>query len=657
MTSISPIIVFETALTSLVYASWHAAVLGLLVYFASWALQERLEARWHYCLWLLVLTRLALPVVPLAPWSLFGVVHWPFPGPLTDGTFIAKPIALSDNRVAADHNGATHEAATIVSIQTVTSSKPPREEGSETVWTTGSWLALAWFGGLLMLLVRQSWFYLRLNRQRRSWCDVSDPSVRDVFYGCREELSVVRPVRLLIAPEEFGPATFGVFRACVVIPRSLVGLLHPDEMRLVLLHELTHVRRWDVLLDRIAALLVAIHWFNPVAWMALGYLRRERELACDSAVLQYLGGHESRHYGHALLKVTQHVLGPASQPGAVGVIGKDHSLVRRIQMIAKYSKPTAGGKMLGGLMLLALAAFGMTDVAESSPQGTAEQTTPVPDTKERQEKKSGGESFEELCALPKGELLKRIAVPFPLSRMEYFRKVCPEQAKHTPNGVPVSMSFRWNDGKLSYPKMLIDPSADSTAQGVKLEYVLGWVTGFYRQDIEVDKALVEENVTGDFITQAITPREKVLPRLEEILRKECGLPIRLVLREVERQVFVARGRFKLEPIAGYDKKIQIYGKQLVPNSGAGGGTGTFDQFLQHTGSWVGCRVVSEADGLPKEIGWGNHTRSPFTEEMRKEDTDRELVFQHISEQTGLIFKTENRKVRVLFVERTQEQPK
>jgi beta-lactamase regulating signal transducer with metallopeptidase domain len=71
----------ETVLVRLAHAGWQAAVLGLLVFLVSWALRGRLEARWRYCLWLVVLARLALPVAPPAPWSLFRLAPWSFAPP------------------------------------------------------------------------------------------------------------------------------------------------------------------------------------------------------------------------------------------------------------------------------------------------------------------------------------------------------------------------------------------------------------------------------------------------------------------------------------------------------------------------------------------------------------------------------------------------
>jgi beta-lactamase regulating signal transducer with metallopeptidase domain/5-hydroxyisourate hydrolase-like protein (transthyretin family) len=352
-----------------------SAVLGLIVLLVSWVLRNRLEARWRFCLWLVVLARLAMPVAPPAPWSLFRPAHWSSAPPATN-----SPQVRVTDAPAVEEDSVPIEAAapegrpSLVAASAVEGSQ---EESYSLVPTTGQWLAIAWLAGVLVLLTRHSWLQMQLSRQRRTWREVADPVVCDLFRGCREELGMVRPVRLLMTTGRCGPATTGVFRASIVVPEGLLVSLPPDELRLVLLHELTHVRRWDVLVDRLAALLVALHWFNPVAWLALVCMRRERELACDAAVLRRLNGCESGRYGHTLLKVAQQLSAPIPLPGAVGVLGKDRSLVRRIRMIATYRKPTAAGKAMGALLLLALAALGLTDTAAQAPNKTITNQAPA----------------------------------------------------------------------------------------------------------------------------------------------------------------------------------------------------------------------------------------------------------------------------------------
>jgi beta-lactamase regulating signal transducer with metallopeptidase domain len=57
----------ETLVESLGHAGWQAAVLAMLVLLVPGEARERLEARWRFCLWLVVLARLALPITPVGP--------------------------------------------------------------------------------------------------------------------------------------------------------------------------------------------------------------------------------------------------------------------------------------------------------------------------------------------------------------------------------------------------------------------------------------------------------------------------------------------------------------------------------------------------------------------------------------------------------------
>jgi beta-lactamase regulating signal transducer with metallopeptidase domain/5-hydroxyisourate hydrolase-like protein (transthyretin family) len=358
----------EAVLRWLPHAGWQAALLGALVLLVSRALGGRLEARWRFALWWVVLARLALPVAPAAPWSLFQLAQ------LLDGGTGVSPVRVIQTGempvppervfvVPVVAHPIEPDAPAVEESPAVAPDEPPASPITPTTW-----LALGWLLGVAALLARQLVALRRLRRQSRSWREPADPALRELFDGCRAELRITRPVRLRVAPGRFGPATCGAVRSCVVLPADLLARLTPDEVRLVLLHELIHVRRRDVPLDRLATLLTAVHWFNPIAWVARACLRRDRELACDEAVLAHLGGREPGRYGHALLRIAQQLAAPTS-PATVGIFGRHHHLTRRIQMIARYRKPTAARRALGVLLVVIVAALGLTDGTATPPAG------------------------------------------------------------------------------------------------------------------------------------------------------------------------------------------------------------------------------------------------------------------------------------------------
>lgn len=102
---------------------------------------------------------------------------------------------------------------------------------------------------------------------------------------------------IYLSEKVISPAAYGIIRPRIVLPITWAD----RDLDLVLLHEQTHIRRGDNLWRMLAFVIVALHWFNPVAWIFLKLLLTDLELACDEGVLVKLGPDHRKEYALSLL--------------------------------------------------------------------------------------------------------------------------------------------------------------------------------------------------------------------------------------------------------------------------------------------------------------------------------------------------------------------
>lgn len=150
---------------------------------------------------------------------------------------------------------------------------------------TWSWLGGLWFAGFAFVVAKRVREHRALRRLERESEVLAGPVWSAVVNTCREDLGLKRRVRVLRHPAAETPATWGILRPVLLLPRD-AHAWSPDRRRAILLHELAHVLRSDVLLQELAALACAVYWFHPLAWSLAAQMREEREKACDDFVLR-----------------------------------------------------------------------------------------------------------------------------------------------------------------------------------------------------------------------------------------------------------------------------------------------------------------------------------------------------------------------------------
>ncbi|MBL8814298.1 MAG: DUF1549 domain-containing protein [Planctomycetaceae bacterium] len=143
-------------------------------------------------------------------------------------------------------------------------------------------------------------------------------------------LRVNRPVHLLLDPHRSIPVVWGLWKTRLQLPTEAIGWTD-EQLQSVLLHELAHIRRGDLLVLSLTQVVCALYWFNPLIWLAAWRMHVERERACDDLVLA--SGVRASSYAEHLLNVATR-LSPSRWTQACGLaMARNSALHRRLTAV------------------------------------------------------------------------------------------------------------------------------------------------------------------------------------------------------------------------------------------------------------------------------------------------------------------------------------
>ena len=227
------------------------------------------------------------------------------------------PLLIHD---AADELLEPTERATIAHVvdSSTESTRPARLSVAIALWLIGAILTLF---PLVWCMVRNTFLWARAK-------SVNDAGWRELLDELRDSLGLRRRVDLMQSRRQLVPMTWGLFRPVVMLPDQARGWT-ARLRRFVLLHELAHVKRWDVGFQMLGRLACAVYWFHPLVWLAMRRMRIERELACDDCILN--AGERPADYAEQLLQIAR-TCRPTGLVAAVAM-AEGNSLEQRVRAL------------------------------------------------------------------------------------------------------------------------------------------------------------------------------------------------------------------------------------------------------------------------------------------------------------------------------------
>ncbi|ASP48016.1 M56 family metallopeptidase [Cognaticolwellia beringensis] len=221
-------------------------------------------------------------------------------------------------------------------------------------------LAMVWLAIVIVLALKLIIELYNVNKMPLQGCTSADITLQKRFDALITKVGLTRNVALLLSSKTDVPMAIGWLKPVVLIPFSMLSGLTPQQLDMLLLHELAHIRRHDYLVNFLQTLVEILLFFHPsVSWVSK-QMRNEREYCSDDIAVQHCGS--SLAYAHTLAdtaslceKHRHHTIPNMAMAASGGDLKQ--RVVRLLGKQQHCTKTTDSGKWLASFTILLTIVF------------------------------------------------------------------------------------------------------------------------------------------------------------------------------------------------------------------------------------------------------------------------------------------------------------
>jgi len=291
---------------------WQSTLFAILVALVSMLFLRRSSPGVRYWVWQIVAIKLlimpfwtyAIPLIEFIP-----AIRPPEPAGTSASVAASKTLPEhQSNGPSTPVQNTTEPTMAKVEPSPATQDFRPAETSTSRITWLG-WLLGVWGTVVVAHCVRILWQHGRLARLLRQ-ATSADATLAALVGEAACRLGLRRVPQTVLTEVDCSPFVCGIRRGVLVLPRELTATLSATELNHVLLHELAHVRRLDLLWGWIGELARVVYFFHPVVHWIAYRIRLERELACDQLAMA-TSGQGAAEYAATLVRVVSHSSEPS----------------------------------------------------------------------------------------------------------------------------------------------------------------------------------------------------------------------------------------------------------------------------------------------------------------------------------------------------------
>ena len=278
-------------------------------------------------LWGLVLLRLLIPFsIPL-----------PFNIPIADR---AAALFTAEDSQALIQNTPAGASESRIIMDTVYATTVPAPSNSTPQISP---VVIIWLTGMMICALFFLITHLRCRREYQTALPLENETVNEWLRVQRFK----RPIQVRYSDRINAPMTCGIWKPVILFPKT-TDWRDEARIRVVLTHEITHIKRFDIVWKWLLTAALCVHWFNPLVWVMYILLNRDIELSCDEKVVLTFGEKMKSSYALALIGLEENRFSPLCNNFAKNAIEE------RITTIMKLKKPSVIGVIVAIALVSAL---------------------------------------------------------------------------------------------------------------------------------------------------------------------------------------------------------------------------------------------------------------------------------------------------------------
>lgn len=246
-------VILQTSITT-------SILICLLLIFRKYS-KGRLGIKFQYTLWFLVIFRLTIFKLPESPFSIFNIINGVGNNILllfsnkteTFGTVLAR----SGSKISSLDN---HD----VILRTINSMDFSTDKVMNSSLSGMNIFSFIWLIGVIFIFAYILFVYRGLRRKINNNGKSNNNELLSILKQCKNEMSIKKEIALVETSIVKIPALFGYFKPVILIPNNINKVIDVDKLRYIFLHELSHLKRRDIVINWIIIFLKVIYWFNPI---------------------------------------------------------------------------------------------------------------------------------------------------------------------------------------------------------------------------------------------------------------------------------------------------------------------------------------------------------------------------------------------------------